>query len=869
MNCYYGFETREVPEWEKEHMELSRDIAARGIVLLENRGALPLAANKRVALYGYGARRTLYCGLGSASINCRKVYTVEEGLEEAGLEIASKGYLDRYQAMIDGEEKVYYDRIRESGDGVLIRSVVNMYRDPLVPTAQPMITAEDIREAACDTAIFVISRNAGEDADRKLIEGDYLLLDSEKQNLQVLSENFKNVIVLLNVCGVMDTTYLRSMPNLGALLLIGLGGSAAGLAVADVLTGKITPEGKLAATWARKYEDYPNAQNYAAMNQDLDDEYYTEGIYVGYRYFDSMGIEPAYAFGYGLSYTEFGMKTEAIDIADEKVKLTVAVTNTGKQYAGRETVQVYVSAPEGKLAKPFQELKGYEKTKTLAPGETQKVTVEIPLQSLASYSEEDGAWILEAGMYKFRVGNSSRNAQVEAVVLAEQTIITEKCRNLFAADCELQEMNLSSADPVTENSGIPAVSLKNGLVNTKINRYQESPAAEGEKPIPDCIAENAPKITDVIAGKLSLDEFVDTLTLDEMVYLCVGNPADAGTDTTEGGEMICAGSGDVREINSEVTISIVPGSCDTTRELAEKRDIPNMVLSDGASGVRVAPEYEVDENGAILTPGILAVYGVSKIIGKDFITDREHHRVFSQYTTGLPIPTVVAQTWDKELCRVCGELEGSEMQKYGINIWLAPAMNIHRNPLCGRNFEYFSEDPVISGECAAAVINGLQKYSGTGATIKHMACNNQEDNRHASNAHMSERALREIYLKGYEIAVKKAQPVAMMTSYNLINGIHAANNYDMITSVVRDEWGFQGFVMTDWGTTSQGSKGKKKYDPSTCAGCMHAGNDLIMPGSWEDIKNLKEAVLSGEVAPSEIRTCVKRILQAVIRLRFA
>ena len=300
--------------------------------------------------------------------------------------------------------------------------------------------------------------------------------------------------------------------------------------------------------------------------------------------------------------------------------------------------------------------------------------------------------------------------------------------------------------------------------------------------------------------------------------------------------------------------------------MIESRGIPNMHMSDGGGGLRVLPQFEVDKEGNLLTEGVISVRNVDKIIGGDYIQDRVNHDVYEQYMTGLPIATMLAQTWDRDCWRKCGEIEGKEMQMTHVELWLAPSMNIHRNPLCGRNFEYYSEDPVITGECGATVTRAIQKFRYAGVTIKHFACNNQEDNRHATNAHVSERALREIYLKGYEIAVKTAHPAAMMTSYNLVNGTHSANHYELLTSLLRDEWGFDGMVMTDWGTTSSGDNDKRKYKASTCCGCIRAGNDLIMPGAKADIDSLYHSVQTGEISLEELRICSKRILRTMLRL---
>lgn len=868
MNQYYGLQPGTITKEEREHSELVREIAARGMVLLENKGALPLETDSRVALYGYGARNTVTCGLGAASFQSRETVSIEEGLKRAGIEVTSGEYLDRYSEIIRAGEEAYYDRIRNVSGGSLLEGVMRMYSEPLVPKGQPIITKEDIRNAHTDTAVYVISRTAGEGADRKVEAGDYLLSDEETENLQILSENFTHLIVLLNVGDVMDTEVIRVLPNLGALLLVGQAGGVTGLAVADVLTGKIVPEGKLASTWARQYADYPSAETYAAMDGNLDDEFYKEGIYVGYRYFDSFEIEPVYPFGYGLSYTDFSMDVRGAGKEGDKIWIDVMVSNCGSRYAGRETVQIYVSAPQGDMEKPRQELKGFGKTEILEPGQGECVRIYLSARDLAFYSEQESAWVLEAGEYLVRTGNSSRNTHIGVVLSVPEEIVCEQCRRLFQKDCEFDEIRAEKWELSKQDREEVSKSIKIDIlpkdVETIFHTYteEEEGAAEISR-----YSERYPvyedgqgRLTfrDVCSGAVSLDRFVDSLTAEELAYLCVGN-----FNGEESASIVCAGGGSEQKA---YPINLVPGSCDTTRELIDSRGIPNIHCADGGSGVRILPEYELDQEGNLLTDGLYSVRGVSRILGRDYIMGREHNKVYEQYTTGLPIATLLAQTWDRELCRKCGEIEGREMQRFHVELWLAPSMNIHRNPLCGRNFEYYSEDPYITGECAAAVTQGLQSFRRVGVTLKHFACNNQEDNRHATNVHISERTIREIYLRGFAMCARKAHPEAVMSSYNLINGIHSANHRDLLTAVLRDEWGFEGIVMTDWGTTSQSGNGEHKYKASTCAGCIQAGNDLIMPGSGEDYKNLLDSVQNGEVSPGKIRLCAKRILRMMLRL---
>lgn len=871
MNKYYGLKPGTITRQELEHTEIVREVAARGMVLMENDGTLPLKKGMKIALYGTGAKNTEFSGLGAASFTSREEVSIMEGLESAGIIITSKKYLERYAAEIQKQEDAYYSRMREFLKDSLIHAVVEMYGDPLVLGAQPIIREEDLKtDAEAEVAVYVISRTVGEGADRRLVEGDYYLSAEEKENLRILSEHFEKLVVLLNTGSQIDTKYIRELPNLSAFMFVGQSAGSTGLAVADVLTGKVTPEGKFVDTWAENYEDIPNALNYAAMNGDLDDELYTEGIYVGYRYFDSFGVVPAYPFGYGLSYTEFSMKTENVYKENGKLIIETVVTNTGDTYAGREVVQIYISEPQGELEKAYQDLKGFQKTNLLQPGDSEKVQVEINIRSLASYSEKKAAWILEPGDYLIRVGNSSRNTSIEAILRVEKEMICEQCRNLCADDWKMEEMTLTNVLPIRnekdteERKTAKIIKIDESDVvyichdyriplwektSETIVKHGISGEFTGEQPLL--------RFDDVVSGKLSLDDFVNSLSAKEMSYLCVGNAGD------EEATFVTYGSGNTK---TDAIIPMAPGTCDTTRTMIESRGIPNMHMSDGGGGLRVLPQFEVDKDGNLLTEGVISVRNVDKIIGGDYIKDRVNNDVYEQYMTGLPVATMLAQTWDRDCWRKCGEIEGKEMQKSHVELWLAPSMNIHRNPLCGRNFEYYSEDPLITGECGAAVTKGIQSFRYAGVTLKHFACNNQEDNRHGTNAHISERAFREIYLKGYEIAVKEANPIAMMTSYNLINGIHSANHYDLLTSILRDEWGFDGMIMTDWGTTSSGEDDKRKYKASTCWGCIRAGNDLIMPGAKADIESLYTSVKAGEVTMEELRICTKRILRTMLKL---
>ena len=745
-----ALKTDEIQNYETEHQEEVRRLAGECMVLLENDGILPLQSDaKKLALFGTGARHTIKGGTGSGDVNVRENISIAQGLENAGFEFVTEGWLDQY-------DRLYADAQEAE---------------------QPEITEVDVKEA--DAAIYVISRNSGEGKDRRAEKGDYYLSDRELQNIRFMTEHYKNCIVLLNVGGVIDLTALKAIEGIQAIMLVGQTGNMGGYAVADVLTAKTIPSGKLTDTWAKSYEDYPSSATFSHRDGNLDDEYYSDGIYVGYRYFDTFGVMPLYCFGYGKSYTEFEMKTINVTADEKQVQVEVEVTNIGDKYPGKEVVQVYYSAPDGIMEKPTQELAGFAKTKLLAPGEKDVVTITFATTDMASFDAYDAAWIMEEGEYTIRVGNSSRNTEAVAVIDLDEQVTTLQLKRLMRDTIAVRELHhMIPIFDIEFDFGVPAIpfrimlqaeNFKKELVEYEVMR----------RTLMDKRKDEVLTLEDVKAGNATLDELTAQLTVEEMAELCVGT---------------------------------------------ERRN------GDGPAGLRLE------------TP-----------------------------CTAIPIATTLAQSWDMNLIHRMGELVGEEMKQLHVDLWLAPGMNIHRNPLCGRNFECYSEDPVLTGLCAAAETKGVQSHEGRGATIKHFAGNNQEDNRMLTNVHISERALREIYLKGFEIAVKTAQPYAIMTSYNLINGVHSANNYDMLQNIARDEWGFEGLVMTDWytsqDTTEMGMVSPSgKYSHSSSVQCIKAGNDLQMPGCQQNVDDIVEAVNEGkEITKADLQRCAKHILSIALK----
>ena len=620
--------------------------------------------------------------------------------------------------------------------------------------------------------------------------------------------------------GPVEITEAAELPFVKSVLVISQPGEEGGNAVADVLLGKTVPSGKLTTTWAARYGDYPGAETFSYLSGDVEKEYYREGIYVGYRYFDSFGVKPLYPFGYGLSYTDFLWEAGEITAAEREVSVKVRVQNAGKVHGGREVVQLYVSCPQSGLPKEVRRLAGFVKTPLLAPGASWEGEIRVPAKMFASFDEQRSAWVAEAGKYRLWLGNSSVNIRQIGVLRVEQDTVIEEVNHICPQQEWLPEMvrpeEVLQQEAVwqreAEEKGLPELTF--------------APAAE---PIlvetTDEIRQEARRI----AARVPVEELV---------------PLFYGEISRGQGALGAAG---IR----------VPGSAaETSSALLEKYGVAPVTMADGPAGLRLNKVYDVDpETDEVIPEDFLA-----SLEGGYFAerTEREQAEHWYQYCTAFPVGTLLAQSFDPELVEEVGRAVAGEMEEYHIGWWLAPGMNIHRNPLCGRNFEYYSEDPLVSGVIAAAMTRGVQSLPGTGTTIKHFACNNQEDNRMGSDSIVSERALREIYLRGFEIAVKTSQPMCIMTSYNLINGVHAANCRDTCTEAARREWGFQGVIMTDWTTTDP-------HGGSISWKCIAGGNDLIMPGSLRDKSDIRKAIVMGWLSEREIRESAARIINVVLR----
>ena len=820
---YSGTTSPETSRRERANRIVAKKAAEEGIVLLKNEGRLlPLEKGKRLALFGSGAGRTIKGGTGSGDVNERSSVSVAEGLENAGFAVTTKSWIEDYERAYMDARNEWKQTILKEAEGGDAEIFFQTYAKHAfrIPSGR-MMTEEEVKEADTDTALYVISRIAGEGADRFAEKGDYYLTDAEEEQIAFVCSHFAHVVLLINTGAQIDLSILEKQPKIEAVLFMVQAGMEGGNAVARVLTGEVNPSGKLTDTWGVAYEDYPAAKTFSHNNGNVRKEYYEEGIYVGYRYFDRFGKCPRYAFGYGLSYTEFALDLKKAEIKvskeDQTIAVSVPVKNIG-EIPGKEVVQVYGSCPQEGIPKEYKRLLGYAKTGLLKSGETEVVSVAFPVKALASFEEGKSAWILEKGMYALRAGTCSDSLSLIGGLEVKEEAVIEKTTPICERKEALQEVEPPKAEAMEYEA-----SWKKELLAKELPVYPLVGKCEAREDGPQTEMEKMAK------------DLAEKLTDEELIHLVVGEVNKSQNANALGSAGI-----------------MVPGAAgETSSILSQKYGIPGLPMADGPAGLRLSKTYEVNEkDGSIYARGLL-----DALEGGFFTDGKEHEgaRKYYQYCTAFPVGTLLAQTWNRGLLEEVGQAVAEEMEEFGITWWLAPGMNIHRDPMCGRNFEYYSEDPVVSGLSAAAITKGVQSRHGVGTTIKHFACNNQEDNRKGSDSILSERTLREIYLKGFEIAVKEAKPMAIMTSYNLVNGVHSANSYDLCTTVARGEWGFRGIIMTDWTTTDQAGGSIPHL-------CINAGNDLIMPGTKEDLQELQEALKEGSLSREALKACAARLI---------
>ena len=796
-------------DYEKQHLLLLRSHLAECTVLLKSNGAFPLEAPCKIAAYGNGVRKTIKGGTGSGEVNSRYFVSVEQGLEDAGFTVTTKSWLDAYEKVYAGAKKQFLRELKQEAKAHhAIFALYAMGKNMPEPDYDLPLDGEG------DAAVYVLGRISGEGSDRTAEPGDVKLSATEKRDILALNEKFQKFMLVINTGGPVELSGLEAVGNILVLSQLGV---ETGGALADILLGKQNPSGKLATTWSA-WEDYFPMADFG----DYNDTRYREGIYVGYRYFDSAGKKALYPFGYGLSYTSFSIGGLSAQVKGSCITLSATVTNTGS-VAGKEVVQVYVSAPQGKLDKPYQDLAAFAKTDLLAPGESQILQISWDLRSVASYDAQIAAWILEKGNYVLRVGNSSVNTQVAALAVVPETVITCQVKNT-CGKVDFTDWKPEAMPGTTVDATIPVLPM-------------------------DCAALIGDPV--VYETEYEIDPFVEKLTDHQLIYAGIGQ--FSGTLSVIG------------QASNQV-----PGAAGESTNVMMDMGFPAMVMADGPAGLRLTPQFYRDEKGdphsvssgglaesiAETLPGIVR-WGMKLLDNKKVPADA---KIQEQYCTAIPIGTALAQSWNVDFAKACGDIVGNEMERFGVHLWLAPALNIHRSILCGRNFEYFSEDPLISGKMAAALTLGVQAHPGRGTTIKHYCANNQETNRYGNNSHVSERALREIYLKGFAICVKESQPKAVMTSYNLLNGQHTAERRDLTEDILRREFGFQGIVMTDWVVGNGIMNNKHDIHPAVKPQKVAAaGGDVFMPGCKADFKNMRKGLACGVLTRKQLKINATRV----------
>lgn len=778
------------------HISLSKQAAGEGMVLLKNENhLLPLAKGSRIALFGKASFDYVKGGGGSGDVTVSYIRNLYDGLKLKSGHISLCEELSAY----------YKDYVTRQYAG---KGVPGMLAEPEIP--------DDLlakAKAFTDTACITISRFSGEGWDRHSVKSDdtpntyaneddlaaisarlfeksdFCLTRAEQNMVDIVKENFSKVFVVLNVGGMVDTSWFRSEERIQSVLLAWQGGMEGGLAAAEILCGDVNPSGKLPDTFAASLDDYPSTCNFHESEDYVD---YTEDIYVGYRYFETIpgaAKKVCYPFGFGLSYTRFQIQELSAAVVNEQIEILVQVTNTG-QTAGKEVVQVYYHAPSGKLGKPARVLAAFAKTRLLQAGEAQILSLSFPIASMASYDDlgkvQKSAYVLEAGTYTFHIGNSVRDTVPSSFVysISTDTVTEQLTAKMVPALLKKRMLADGSFEALPE--GEPNDPDACGLV--KINDIQKEimlPQTRGRERyfIGTPYAQNAKILSEVAEGKTDLDTFIAQLSDADIAHLLGGQPNTGVANTF--------GFGNLPEYG-----------------------IPNIMTADGPAGLRIQPECGV-------------------------------------CTTAWPCATLLAATWNPALAEAVGEAGAKEVKENNIAVWLTPAINIHRSPLCGRNFEYYSEDPFLTGKMAAAMVRGIQSQH-IAATVKHFACNNKETNRTNSDSRVSERALREIYLKGFEIIVKEAAPWAIMSSYNIINGHRASENREMLEDILRDEWGFSGVVTTDWWTKGEHYKEIK------------AGNDIKMGCGFPE--RVLEALEKGLITRKEMEISVKRLLELILKI---
>ena len=800
--------------------KVAEKIVEESVVLLKNEdNLLPFVGQKDVAFFGRAQIGMLYSGNGSGGAHIAGCPTILDECEKNGIipEALLKGFYTYKlkEEKVSEEDTFDWTKVNEAMNCGIMYEIFGKYRAPLKEYEVPEYLLQQAAEKT-DTAVIVLGRNSGgEECDRHLTE-DYYLTREEEKLVDIVCSQFTKVVIILNVNGLIDLAWLKKYDSIKSVLFLGIPGERGAVALGRILSGKVNPSGKMTVTIAEDYNDYPSSAHFSWDKEHPDqimtyEDYglsaeengsrgfekspvtvYWENIYAGYRYFDTFQKNVLFPFGYGLSYTTFELTETGTQKNKDGIKVVVRVKNTGT-VPGKEVAQVYWSKMDQEGSEhPMQALGGFEKTSLLAPGEEEVLSITIPWKELAVYEEERAAWVLEKGEYALRVGNSSQNTVCGKFMQTEQDYVLEQCENrLMLASCNCGKLKFLTKDKKTDGTTKIADVIEEA--DTVKKGDQQKKTAE----VHNCKVQTR-----------KLSEF----SIEELAALCVGY----------GPGIPFAAAGD---LSKPSTISDENGTPLTTNShpvgyagydspAIEEKGIKSVFYKDGPAG-----------------------------IGE----------------TAWPTEMLIACAFDKKLWYEFGNAIGKECERKQVDIWLAPAVNLHRNPLCGRNFEYFSEDPYLTGICACEITKGVQENHPVLVCPKHFAVNEQETFRRGSSRKkydavdsiLTERTAREIYLKPFEMLVRDAKVACIMTSFNKINGIFAGANKDLCTHILREEWGFEGAVVTDWGDMDIVTDG---------ADAVAAGNDIVMPGGPPVIAQILKGVQEKRVTRRELENAVSHLL---------
>ena len=831
---------------EESRQALAREIAGEAMVLLKNEdGLLPLSAGKSIALLGRTQLGVIIGGGGSGASHSKNTLGIPEELQKAGLllsapvsafyqEVKARGEkASKEKDFTDGED--FFKQMEGLVASGLIYEIFGRYT-PAVAEELPeeAVLAKAAKET--DTALVIIGRQTGgEECDRH-VEDDYLLQDSEKELLQMTCRHFPKVAVVLNVNGLIDIPAVTAYPEVKSVLFMGASGEQAAGALADILTGKISPSGKLCLTAALSYEDYPTAKHFSS-NKDKPEEIlqykdygllaeengstgfamspvtlYQEDIYMGYRYFDSFEKPVAYPFGFGLSYADFAMVPVQSGMENGRITVSVCVKNISSRFAGKEAVELYVHKPFGKLKKAEKDLIALAKTECIAPGKETLVSLDFALTELASFDEEAMAYIIEAGKYTVLVGNSSRNTAPAAVIHVPETIVTRK----VTADIGMLPVNRDKVKLLAPEKEIPAEEAAPFSPRFTVT-LEDLNLSWPEYPGHDFSTEaEKSTLSDVKAGRVTMEQFVNQMSLQELAVLANGY----GPGLPFGG-------------------------------ITAKDQPPTLMYEDGSPiGTTTRPEL-----GFGYSNPAIEKYGIRTTCYKDGPA--------SVGKVAWPTGMMLSCTFNPALAYEFGSACGCEAEQLGVDSWLAPGMNLVRNPIEGRAFEYFGEDPVLAGVMGTAITKGAMENNAVTTCPKHFALNEQETYRRgkerksidAADSIVSGRAARELYLKPFEMVITQAKPMTIMSSFNKVNGSFAGGNHVLCTEILRGEWGYDGVVVTDWGDMDIVVDG---------ADAVAAGNDVVMPGGPPVIRQVLKGYEEGRVTLDELREAVLHLMNYVM-----